>query len=68
MLREGKMIVGIGVRTAQSIRRAFIEGNLIDHILTCVTSASQKKPMVVAHHEDLDQRLTSFITPWNVCS
>ena len=65
MLREGKMIIGIGVRIAQNILRAFIKGNLIDRTLTCVTSANQKKPMMVAQHKDLNQRLTSFITPWN---
>jgi hypothetical protein len=48
MLREAKMIIGIGVRIAQNILRAFIKSNLTDRILTFVTSANQKKPMMVA--------------------
>jgi hypothetical protein len=66
MLREAKMIVGIGVRIAQNILRTFIRGNLIDRILTCVTSASQKKQMMVAQHKDLNQRPPFLITPWIV--
>jgi hypothetical protein len=60
MSREAKMIIGIGVRIAQNILRTFIKSNLVDRTLTYVTSASQKKPMMVAQHKDLNQRLTSF--------
>jgi hypothetical protein len=60
MSREAKMIIGIGVRIAQNILRAFIKGNLKDRILTFVTSANQKKPTIVAQHKDLNQRLPSF--------
>lgn len=60
MLREAKMIIGIGVRIAHNILRTCIRGNQIDRTLTCVTNANQKKPMKVAQHKDLNQRLTSF--------
>jgi hypothetical protein len=60
MLREAKMIIGIGVRIAQNILRAFIKSNLTDRTLTFVTNANQKKPIMVAQHKDLNQRLTSF--------
>jgi hypothetical protein len=66
MLREAKMIIGIGVRIAHNILKPFIKGNQIDRTLTCVTSASQKKPMMVAQHKDLNQRPTFLITPWIV--
>jgi hypothetical protein len=66
MLREAKMIVGIGVRIAHNILKTFIKGNQIDRTLIYVTNANQKKPMMGAQHKDLNQRLTSLITPWIV--
>jgi hypothetical protein len=53
MLREAKLTRGIGARIARNTPCISTKDALIDHILTFVTNAKQKKTTKIAQHKDL---------------